>query len=303
MRKIFALLLVMLLVFPGTLIYAHAAENVYRLDDLGLSVTIPWSLATFTRDTKSTDPNFNTFGLNKEQLDSLMEEKDIYLNALAMDWSYEIIVTMSKISMDDFYLLSDAELSDFIDTLIDGYAEMGVEVLESEIYEHPQAKFIKAHLKFSSDNYGMQYYTIYDGKAISFNLRNYSGKLTTHQKDVIEQVVDSIQFDITPQKGAAKRTGAVASTKDSIRDRIIIGGISGALTGAGATLYSTIKKKRGQKAEAGKGQSQPVLPAEPYSSEVTAASSQEDEEVLFCRMCGAKLPKGSTFCYKCGEKV
>lgn len=303
MRKIFALLLVVLLAFPGILIYAHAAENVYRLDDLGLSVTIPWSLATFTRDTKSTDPNFNTFGLTKEQLDSLMEDRDVYLNALAMDSSYEIVVTMAKISMDDLYYLSDAELSDVIGSLGDSYAEQGAEVLEAEIYKHPQAKFIKVHVKISSDTYGMQYYTVYDGKVISFYLQNYSGDLSSYQKDVIEQVVDSIQFDITPQKGTAKRTVSSTSFSDSVPGRTITGAAAGALVGVGASLRNIRKKKRGQKAEAGKGQSQPVLPAEPSSPEVTAASPQEDDEVLFCRMCGAKLSKGSTFCYKCGEKV
>ena len=304
MRRLFSLLIAILLVIPG--LEAHAAENVYRLDDLGLSVTIPTSLATFTRGTKSNDPNFKAFGITKEQMDSLMEENNIYLNALASNGSYEIVVTMSEIPIDDFYFLSDDELLEFASSLVDGYAEKGVEVIELEVYEHPQAKFVKIHLKLSSDSYGMQYYTIYDGKAISLTMHSYTGKLSVYQKQLIEQAVNSIKFDITPQEGTAKETLPVISTDASVNpfvEKLIVGAISGGFAGAFAALYYSVKKKHAQKVETKKSLSQPASAIAPPSPKATVPSPQIDEETLFCHMCGTKLPKGSAFCYKCGTKI
>lgn len=304
MRKIFALLIAFLLVFPVT--EAHAAENVYRLDELALSVTVPDELATFTRDTSKNDPDLATFGITKEQMDSMMTENNIYLNALTENGAYEIVVTMSKISMDDFYYLSDSDLSEIASSFVDGYAENGMQVIESEIYAHPQAKFLKIYLKHSSDSYVLQYYTIYDGKAISFNLHSYSGKLSVYQKGVIQQVVDSIEFDNTPQEKIAKET--VPSTNAAVFanpfvEKIIVGAISGGLAGAFATLYYSMKKKRTQKAKTGKSYVQPTSPIEPTSPESTSSSHQAHKEALFCHKCGAKLPKDSGYCYRCGTKI
>ena len=83
LRKVIAALTLLLLGFPH--LVGYAAENTYRLDELGLSVTIPVHLITFTRNTSENDPNFAKLGITKEQMDSIMESENLYLDAISPD--------------------------------------------------------------------------------------------------------------------------------------------------------------------------------------------------------------------------
>ena len=207
MRKAVTLLIAVLLLCPCLTVCA--AENAYRLDDLGLSVDIPSDLIVFTRNIKHDDPNLKEFGLTKDQVDSMMKDGNIFLNALDPNVAFEVVVTMIESPLNDFYYLSNTELSVFASTLADGYEGSGMDYIKSEIYEHPQAKFIKIYIKQPSGNgtaYGLQYYTVYDGKAINFTIHSYSGSLTSKNEALIRQIVDSVVFDISPQKEAKKET-------------------------------------------------------------------------------------------------
>lgn len=207
MRRVVSLFIAFLLLFPCLTVYA--AENVYRLDPLGLSVEIPSELTTFTRDTKMNDPNLRAFGLTKAQMDTMMAEGNIYLNALESNNAYEIVVTMQEIQLIDFFHLSNTELSAFASMLEENYVGSDIKFIKSEIYEHPPAKFIKIYIKQpngAGTAYGLQYYTVYDGKAINFTIHSYSGPITDKKEALIKRVVDSIKFDITPQKKAPKET-------------------------------------------------------------------------------------------------
>ena len=158
MRKAVTLLIAVLLLCPCLTVCA--AENAYRLDDLKLSVDIPSDLIVFTRNIKHDDPNLKEFELTKDQMDSMMKDGNIYLNALDPNVAFEVVVTMIESPLNDFYYLSNTELSVFASTLADGYEGSEMDYIKSEIYEHPQAKFIKIYIKQPSGNgtaYGLQF--------------------------------------------------------------------------------------------------------------------------------------------------
>ena len=91
--------------------YAFAAdENTYRLDSLGLSIEIPEGYTVLTRDTSANDPSLDVFGLTKDDLDSLMTDGNIYLDAWDDSTMTEILVTMTKSELGDFNSLSDTLL-------------------------------------------------------------------------------------------------------------------------------------------------------------------------------------------------
>lgn len=65
----------------------------YDLDELGMSVDIMWEYTVFTRDTTAEDPGYESYGVSKADVDSMMESNNIYLDALSPDADKEIMIT------------------------------------------------------------------------------------------------------------------------------------------------------------------------------------------------------------------
>ena len=203
MKKAFRLLLIHLLITTiicmASYVTVFASSNTYDLNKLELKVTIPSGYSVITRDTPASDPIFRELGVTKSAVISQFETSNIYLNAISDTSNEEIVVTMMENSLTNFSLLSDTALNALASTLINQYAEYGIKVLQHEIYQHSQAKFIKLQFTDAANTvYGLQYYTIYDGKAINFTMRSYEGNLKFSQKSNIKTVVDSIEFDNNP---------------------------------------------------------------------------------------------------------
>lgn len=175
-----------------------ASSETYRLEDLGMSIDIPSEYIAFTRDIADDDPNLSAYGLSKQDLSDLMESRNIYLNAWDTDVSFEIIVTMIDSEISDFNLMSDTALTTLASSFQDGYANSGITVEKYEIYQHDQAKFFKININQPNGSdivYGLQYYTVYDHKAINVTLQSYSGKIDTDKESVIASIVSTVHFD------------------------------------------------------------------------------------------------------------
>lgn len=177
-----------------------AAQKEYRLDDLGLSVSIPKKYDVVTRATSADSAIFKKWGKSKTEVISQFEASSIYLNAVS-SYNEEIVVTMMENSMDNLSLFSDTALKTIASGLVNEYSNYGFNVSKYEIYHHSQAKFIKIYFTDSAKTvHGLQYYTIYDGKAMNFTMRSYTGGLSSQQKSTIKKVVDSIKYDSEPPK-------------------------------------------------------------------------------------------------------
>jgi F-type H+-transporting ATPase subunit gamma len=61
-----------------------------------MSIKIPDDLVVFTRDISEDDPNLAAYGHTKGSLISLLEDRNIYLNAWVEDASYEDIMKISN---------------------------------------------------------------------------------------------------------------------------------------------------------------------------------------------------------------
>ena len=202
MKRIFEVLLSFCLVFCLLSSYAFAANTIYELDELGMSVELPSDHIVFTRDIKSNDPNLNAYGLTKDGLLSLMQERSIYLNAWDEDINYEIIITMMDSPIEDYNLLSDTMLATVVSSFETEYAGVGITFIRSDIYQHSQAKFAKIYISQPNNGetaYGLQYNTVYEGKAINITLQSYSGKIDSSKEAILKKVVDSVHFDTEPQ--------------------------------------------------------------------------------------------------------
>ena len=202
MRKNLSVLLVFCLIFCMFPVLAFAENSTYDLSELGMSIEIPDNHIVFTRNIKSSDPNLSAYGLTKDSLSSLMLERDIYLNAWDKDVNYEIIVTMTDSPIEDLNLLSDTTLKSLDSSLKTTYESAGITYIKSDIYQHNQAKFIKIYISQPNNGgtaYGLQYYTVYNGKAINVTLHSYSGKINSTHETTLKNIVDTVHFDADPQ--------------------------------------------------------------------------------------------------------
>lgn len=132
-----------------------------------------------------------------ERLSSLMSERSIYLNAWDNDVNYEIIVTMTESLLEDYNQLSDTTLNGLVSALETEYAAMGVTLIRSDLYQHSQAKFARIYISQPNNGgtaYGLQYNTVYDGKAINITLQSYSGEVDSDKEAIIQKIVDTAHF-------------------------------------------------------------------------------------------------------------
>ena len=176
-----------------------AMGSTYDLPELGLEVSVPTEYAVITRDTPEEDAVFSDLGTTKKDLISQYEANNIYLNAVAHTLDEEIVVTMTENSISNFSLFSDTELDVWATTLLGQLGDYGISVSKYEIYHHSQAKFIKLYFTDAANNaHGLQYYTVYEGKAMNFVMRSYKGNLSSEQEDSLKTIVDSIKYTSAP---------------------------------------------------------------------------------------------------------
>ncbi|WP_434309573.1 zinc ribbon domain-containing protein [Hominifimenecus sp. rT4P-3] len=196
MKRFFTVIVTIIAFWSISCNTAFAASNTYALDELELQVTIPTGYSVITRNTSANDPIFSDFGTTKSVLIRQFEASNIYLNAVSDTHYEEIVVTMVETHSDSLSLYSDTELNILASTLVNQYANYGIDAPKYEIYQHSQTKFIKSYFA-DTDNavHGLQYYTIYDGKAMNFTMRSYEGSLSSRQEETIKTIVDSIIYD------------------------------------------------------------------------------------------------------------
>lgn len=219
MRRFFAVVLTVILLLEMLFnISVFATSGTYHLYELELQVTIPNGYSVITRDTPASDPIFNDLGTTKSALVSQFETSNIYLNAISNTYNEEIVVTNMKNSLSNFSLLSDTVLDTFAATLANQYTDYGINVSKYEIYQHSQAKFIKVYFTDTANSvHGLQYYTIYDGKAMNFTMRSYEGSISSRQETTIKTIVDSIKYDKAPpiSENGADTNQFIYTDKDS----------------------------------------------------------------------------------------
>lgn len=198
-KRLAALALTIILIFTISGGSVFAADNTYYLDELGLQVTIPTEYCVITRDTPDNDQIFSDLGIARAEFVSELESKNIYLSAIPDAYNEEIVVTMIESAINNFSLVSDTDLDILASTLETQYADRGISILKYDIYQHSQAKFIRIYFTDTDETvHALQYYTIYDGKAMNFTMRSYEGSISSRQEAAMKTIVDSIQYDEAP---------------------------------------------------------------------------------------------------------
>lgn len=202
MRKFLRALLMLCVIFCLLPVSVFAASSTYDLDALGMRIDIPSDLVVFTRNINADDPNLSTYGFTKDEFLSLMQEQDIYFDAWDQDVDHEIVILMEEDLSGDYHRLSDTRLAAIISSYKSGFADAGINLIDSDIYRHSQAKFTKLYLSQTENGetlHGLQYHTIYDGKSIIITFYSYCGEIDAAEASAYQSIIDSICFDAEPQ--------------------------------------------------------------------------------------------------------
>ena len=92
--------------------------------------------------------------------------------------------------------MGDTTLMTLASALVDEYANYGITVTDYDVYHHDQLTFIQIHFHDTEKTvYGLQFYTVSNEQAINFTLRSYEGGISSSQKDIICNIVDSVRLN------------------------------------------------------------------------------------------------------------
>ena len=130
-----------------------------------------------------------------------------------------MIITMQDSPLEDFNLYSDTELSALAEQSGSEFEAIGYTYLKSDVYQHEQIKFLKIYITQpigDATAYGLEYFTTYDGKAISLTM-SFSNQITASDEATLKSIVDSVVFNAAPQT-AETTAPAGASTFISSED-------------------------------------------------------------------------------------
>ena len=173
---------------------ALADGSTYELSDIGIRVTVPPEYTVVTHDTPSDSPGdqfLASMGMTKEDV----LQSDYYLVGLSLDSEFNIAYVSDETnSIGDMRYMSDAELNEKLQTFVSQYSFRGVQLESSRVYLTGHTRFFV--LRHSGT---IQYITVFDGIGICLNFTSYTGTITPEQEDMLEAMVNSIEFIAEPE--------------------------------------------------------------------------------------------------------
>lgn len=215
MRKIIHILLSLCLLCSLLAGTACAAGRTCSLDEVGLSVTVPDSLAAFTRDFDPDDPELAAFGLSEELLQSAFNDGNNYLIALDRELGHEVLISVVDNGSDQkvFETLSEPVSADMLSAISESYGDMGLQIIDQpKVRSHDPVNFLVLNCTLPIEGYTLNclmYITAYEGKSIGIILRSYLGEITAEQEALARSLADSMVFDPPEAPHASALLGSI----------------------------------------------------------------------------------------------
>lgn len=183
-----------------------AKRGVYFFTELGMSIEPSEDLIALTRNMDLDDPILGVFDITKEELDLLMKEQDIYLNAWSVNGDHEITISAIDATCEDYDRYSDADLSTFARVLAKVFEADGSTCLSWELYPQGQTKFIRLYTSWAEDGntyYDVRYFTAHGGKLINLVMKPSLGPVTANEDELMKRMIDSVRFIAQPAEGGS----------------------------------------------------------------------------------------------------
>ena len=238
-----------------------AADSTVPVDEFGFTVTMPDDCHILTRDREQTGEAWGQ--LSEEQQARVMQNflnNDIYVNAVAKDLSYEIIVSVRQgenyEQVFDLGRLSDEDIRRVYAGSFKTTAEqLGISEDEITVYGTGGLKYVRAEgclTDGDQSTWVIYYTTIVNGISLQCNYKSVSGPVTAEQRDMMKAAVDGIRFREIKKKPA--QTPAVEEgSSPGLTAKIVLavaGGIT-AVIGVPAMIIGGIRKGKKNRQEEG----------------------------------------------------
>ena len=185
MKKIMAVISIIL--FP---MFVFAKE--YEVKDINIKLDIRDDFIVITRDNLENNTDLVRLNISKEYMEKLMDEKNVYLDIIKNDVSYEILVVVPKTelklyNMDNF---TDEMLNDYKDKIVE---KNGAGL--SGIYKAKHNYIYVDYYDSDSGYYMVNYYTIANARGYNFLLQKKS-EITDDEKEDLKEIIDSVSVKI-----------------------------------------------------------------------------------------------------------
>ena len=197
MKRKIALLIAVISVIVLLLLPAYAAGGTFRVEELGITVTIPPNYEGFTKELEGNSEFLDYHGFDRELLLQIVKESDIFFLALHEDMEDDIVITKTGATTVDLGSKSEEELSSFKDLLVEEMVNIGCEITSAEIYRDAEVIFIKTTFSFEEGgekSYRQMYSAYCHGIQINIRLTSYLGFISAEQESSLKAFVDSISF-------------------------------------------------------------------------------------------------------------
>lgn len=216
MRRLLCVLLLAVLTVCLLAGSVSALDEVYFIEELGISVTVPDNHSVATRQVEDDNLILYDFDATAEELRTYMEETDTYLLIHEyIYYGYEIELYSIDSDGWDFRTFTDKELESVEIAMKESFAEDDCTDLTSGIYERDNALYFLFSYSYEYNGepaYSIKYITARDDRLYMFNLFSYipPDKEVKYQ---FKRMIDYLEYGVAaPTNGHA--SGAAPSPSD-----------------------------------------------------------------------------------------
>lgn len=188
----------------------------------------------FTKDNIKDNEELKFLEISEEYMQEFMDENSVYLHALMIneDNTLEIFIRKSQVEKIN-------NLSNYSEKNVKQLAKELAKKQDAKKYDIYENKYKYAHLTYQSGEYYLdEYYTIVNKEAYTITAQS-TKKITTEQKEIIQKIINTIDFTIDPKYKDDK----ITNWWQSIGVYAIIGGCIGAVSGLIQGLILKRKKE------------------------------------------------------------
>ena len=239
MKRTMSILLSVILCFSALLPITTYAET-YNLSGTDMSISVDdtaWYV--FTRDNIKNNPELEELGIAYDAMYDILHNNEAYMDAILYYEGGECTeLFVRKRALDtDIANLSNYKNSEVLELAKELAKKQGAETYS--VYEN-QYKFAK--LEYIDSNYGYyicEFVTCVNKDNYTFTFQSTS-QFTDEEYAEIENIVDSVKFDVDTSIKEKKST----SIAESVVEKTIGGAVIGGVVGAVIAITNKKKKKR-----------------------------------------------------------
>jgi|GEM_PF-6961938 len=195
----------------------------WTLSDAGMVINVPEHFSVVTKGEVSNPQVYEKMGLNVAQ--AFLSHRGVVLEGVSLDDEFGFTVRASEV--DDFKKISDIRelggkaLEELIAALIEGHQKSNfISAYDQKIEINSVAYFIFNGMQTIGSTVVpvRQYFAIYNGKAVSFNLVSFVGQITDRQTDMLLDIMKNTSFlkEEVPKSVVANKESSTSSLEKGI---------------------------------------------------------------------------------------